>query len=141
MVYQRLRRQATATPVSSRSNTPGTVVGQLDGSQRLAKVQAAIDGELDWHSRRRRAGADRASLVDVVLKLTGEVRAQLGLQLQISKALVDVKLIREFQETVVEVIREESPEVARAIIAKLKERRSLRASCDLPGLTGSPDAV
>jgi hypothetical protein len=36
----------------------------------------------------RQDGADRPALADVILKLAGEVRQQLGLQLQISRALV-----------------------------------------------------
>jgi hypothetical protein len=143
-VYQRLRRQGHRNARAlSMEHGAIAVERQLDGAQRLARIQAAIDGELDWAlAEARRAGADRASLVDVVLKLTGEVRAQLGLQLQISKALVDVKLIREFQEVVIDTIREQSPEVARAIVDRLRARRALRPSCELPGITGgSPDAA
>jgi hypothetical protein len=61
----------------------------------------------------RQDGADRGALADVILKLAGEVRQQLGLQLAISRTLVDLRVLKEFQETVVEIIREESPEVAR----------------------------
>ena len=46
---------------------------------------------------------------------------------------------REFHETVVEAIREESPETARRIVVKLKERRALRPNVELPTLTGGPD--
>jgi hypothetical protein len=103
-------------------------------------VQAVIDGELDWAlTEARREGADRAALVDVILRLTAEVRQQLNLQLQISRALVDVRLIREFQDVVLDTIRAQAPEVARAIITSLKARRALRASADLPGITGDPD--
>jgi hypothetical protein len=74
-------------------------------------VQTVIDGELAWAvAQAHRDGADRASLTDVILKLTGEVRQQLGLHLAITRALVDMRVVREFQETVIDVIREESPE-------------------------------
>ena len=108
-VYQRLRRQGHRNARAlSMEHGAIAVERQLDGAARLARIQAAIDGELDWAlTEARRAGADRASLVDVVLKLTGEVRQQLALQLQISKALVDVKLIREFQAVVLDEIRAE----------------------------------
>ena len=83
--------------------------------------------------------ATARALADVILKLAGEVRQQLGLQLSISRTLVDLRVVKEFHETVVEAIREESPETARRIVARLKERRALRPSIELPTLTGGPD--
>jgi hypothetical protein len=79
-------------------------------------------------------------LADVILKLAGEVRQQLGLQLAIARTLVDLRVVKEFQETVVEAIREESPGTARRIVARLKERRALRPTAELPTLAGGPDA-
>jgi hypothetical protein len=70
----------------------------------------------------------------VILKLSSEVRHQPGLQLDISRTLVDLRVVKEFQETVIEVIRGESPDTARRIVARLKERRTLRPSVDLPNL-------
>jgi hypothetical protein len=72
----------------------------------------------------------------VILKLAGEVRQQLGLQLSISKTLIDLKVVREFQQTVLEAIREESPVAARRIVDRLKQRRALRPTADLPILEG-----
>jgi hypothetical protein len=71
-------------------------------------------------------------LTDVILRLAGEVRQQLGLQLSISKALIDLRVVREFQETVIDVIREESPETARRIVARLKERRAFDPARSCP---------
>ena len=36
---------------------------------------------------------DRAALADVILRLAGEVRQQLGLQLAISRTLVDLRVV------------------------------------------------
>jgi hypothetical protein len=72
-----------------------------------------------------------------VLKLAGEVRQQLGLQLAISRTLVDLTVVKDFQDVVIESIREESPEVARRIVLRLKERKTLRPSAQLPILDGS----
>ncbi len=69
------------------------------------------------------------------------MRQQLGLQLNISRTLIDLKVVREFQQSVVEVIGEESPDVARRVVAKLKERRALRASGTLPALDGGFDVA
>jgi hypothetical protein len=42
--------------------------------------------------------------------------------------------VKEFQESVVEILREETPDTARRIIERLKERRALRPRGVLPGL-------
>ena len=52
------------------------------------------------------------------------------------RALIDLRDVREFQRTVFEVISEESPEAARRIVARLKERQALRRSVELPTLDG-----
>jgi hypothetical protein len=44
--------------------------------------------------------------------------------------------VRQFQRTVFEAIQSESPEVARRIVAKLKEQRALRQSVEVPALDG-----
>ena len=107
-------------------------------SARLERVQQVIDEELAFAVQEaRREGGDRAALADVILKLAGEVRQQLGLQLAISRTLVDLRVVKESHETVVEAIREESPDTARRIVARLKERRALRPSADL--LPTSPE--
>ena len=116
----------------------GAVVDQkLDANARLQRVQRVIDEELRWAvDQAQQPGADRGALPDTVLRLAAEVRQQLGLQLNITKTLVDLKIVREFQRSVVEVIGEESPEVARRVVTRLKERRALRASGTLPALDG-----
>ncbi len=96
-----------------------------------------IDEELRWAvDQAQQPGADRGALQDTILRLAAEVRQQLGLQLNITKTLVDLKVVREFQRSVVEVIAEESPEVARRVVARLKARRALRATGTLPALDG-----
>ena len=104
---------------------------------RLQKVQRVVDEELRWAvDQAQQPGANRGALQDTILRLAGEVRQQLGLQLNISRTLIDLKVVREFQRSVVEVIAEESPEVARRIVERLKARRALRASGTLPALDG-----
>jgi hypothetical protein len=106
----------------------------------LEGVQRVIDGELAWAvEQARKAGADRAALADVILRLAGEVRQQLGLQLSISRTLVDLRVVKEFQETVIEVIREEAPDVGRRLVERLKARRALRPSGHLPTLDDGQD--
>ena len=70
------------------------------------------------------------------LALVGEVRQQLALQLSISKAVVDIQLVREFRQTVTEASAEETPEIARRIVTRLKAHRARRRAVGLPALDG-----
>ena len=127
-ISQRMRTLQIATSKVIALERAGEVVDQkLDATARLQHVQDVIDEELRCAVASAKApGADRARLQDTILKLAAEVRQQLGLQLNISRTLIDLKVVREFQQSVVEVISEESPEVARRVVARLKERRALR---------------
>jgi hypothetical protein len=135
-IHQRLKRMRALTSQVVALEKAGQVVEEkLSATARLERVQRVIDEELAWAiTEARRLGADRARLQDVILKLTGEVRQQLGLQLAISRTLVDLRVFKEFQETVVEAIQEESPATAHRIVARLKQRRALRPSAELPTL-------
>jgi hypothetical protein len=141
-IHQRLKRMRYfTTRVIALERANDLVEEKLSATARLERVQQVIDEELGWAVQEaRREGGDRAALADVILKLAGEVRQQLGLQLSITRTLVDLRVVKEFQETVIEAIREKSPGTARRIVIRLKERRALRPSADLPTLAGGPDA-
>ena len=140
-IHQRLKRMRHLTSrVVALERAKDVVDEKLSATARLERVQQVIDEELGWAVQEaRREGGDLGALADVILKLAGEVRQQLGLQLSISRTLVDLRIVKEFHETVVEAIREESPETARRIVARLKERRALRPTVELPTLTGDSD--
>ncbi|MEW5983448.1 MAG: hypothetical protein AB1806_13930 [Acidobacteriota bacterium] len=142
-IYLHLRKVRIATSrVAVLERGAELVEKKLTASDRLQAVQAVIDRELRWAVRQaEEPGADRAKLADVILRLAGEVRQQLGLQLAITRALVDMKVVRAFQETVIDTIREESPDVAVRIVERLKARRALRATADLLGQQEGTDAV
>lgn len=141
-IHQRLKRMRRLTSrVIALERANEVVEEKLSATARLERMQRVIDEELDWAVQEaRRDGGDRGALADVILKLAGEVRQQLGLQLSISRTLVDLRVVKEFHDTVVEAIRDESPETARRIVARLKERRALRPNVELPTLAGGPDA-
>lgn len=132
-VHQRLKHMRRLTSQVVALERAGQVVDdQLSATARLERVQRVIDEELAWAvDQTRQPGADRKALTDVILKLTGEVRQQLGLQLAISRTLVDLHVMREFQQTVIEIIQGEAPDTARRIVARLRERRALRPSAEL----------
>src|SRR4030095_10329365 len=122
-IHQRLKRMRQLTSrVIALERANDVVEEKLSATARLERVQQVIDEELGWAVQEaRKDGGDRAALADVILKLAGEVCQQLGLQLSITRTLVDLRVVKEFQETVVEAIREESPGTARRIVARLKE--------------------
>lgn len=140
-IHQRLKRMRRLTSHVVALEKAGAVVDdQLSATARLRRIQQVIDEELDWViGEARKEGADRRALVDAVLKLVGEVRQQLSLQHEITRTLIDLRVVKEFQETVLEVIGEESPETRRRIIERLKQRRALRATATLPPLHTSPE--
>lgn len=133
-IYQRLKKLKQLTSRVVALERAGQVVEekQVSATARLERVQRIIDGQLTWaEDQTRREGADRVGLADVILKLTAEVRQQLGLQLQITRTLIDLREFREFRQTVVDVLSRESPEVGRRLVAALKAQRALRQSVDL----------
>jgi len=142
-IHQRLKQMQRLTSQVVALERAGTVVDEkLTATARLERVQQVIDEELRWAVvQARRKGGDRAALQEVILKLAGEIRQQLGLQLSISRTLVDLRVLKDFQETVLEAIAEESPETARRIATRLKARRALRPSAELPTLSGDGDGA
>ena len=142
-ISQRVRTLQIATSnVVALERAVAAVHQQLDATVRFRHVQQVIDEELRCAvDRAKEPGADRAKLQDTILKFAAEVRQQLNLQLNISRTLIDLKVVREFQQSVIEVISEVDPSVVRQIVAKLKERRALRASGTLPALDGGFDVA
>jgi len=82
-IHQRLKRMRHLTSrVIALERAKDVVDEKLSATVRLERVQRVIDEELAWAVQEaRREGGDRAALADVILKLVGEVRQQLGLQL------------------------------------------------------------
>ena len=93
-ISQRVKKLQIATSKVVALERAGEVVDQkLDATARLQHVQQVIDEELRCAvDRAREPGADRAKLQDTILKLAAEVRQQLGLQLNISRTLIDLKV-------------------------------------------------
>ena len=137
-IHQRMKRLRRLTSRIVALEKAGAVVEEkLSATVRLERIQQVIDEELDWAVQRaRQPGADRSALAADILKLVAEVRQQLGLQLDITRTLVDLREFKQFRESVIETIQEESPETARRLLARLKERRALRANAELPSLAG-----
>lgn len=65
---------------------------------------------------------------ELALKAMGEIRNQLKLQLDIFQTLYDIKAVKAFQEEVLAVIGEASPDVRDKIINNLREKNAVRQS-------------
>ena len=138
-ISQRAKQARIATSKVVALERAAQVVDQkLTAAQRLQHVQRVILDELTWAEQQaNQPGANRAALIDFKVKLAAEVRSQLRLEHDVTRALIDLKVVKSFQRAVFEAINEESPEVAQRILAKLKALRALRASVDLPSLDGA----
>jgi hypothetical protein len=134
----RVRQQRlTTTKVVALERAHEVVNQQLTAAERLQKVQQLILDQLNWaEARAKQPGADRAVLSDTLVKLAAEVRAQIRLEHDISVTLIDLKVVRQFQRTVVEAIQAEAPSVARRIVDRLKAERALRQTAAWPSLDG-----
>jgi hypothetical protein len=117
---------------------------QLTAASRLDHVQDVIRQQLDYVERLAQSpGANRAAFTDPLVKLSGEVRAQVRLSHDISKDLVQLQVMQEFRRVVFEVITQEAPETAHRIVERLKQQRALRQSLQIapPVAFGGSDAA
>lgn len=63
---------------------------------------------------------------DIALRAMGEIRGQLKLQLELFQAMYDVRAAEEFQQEVLNAIREVDPSVRDRIVDRLRQRRAVR---------------
>ena len=131
------QQRLTTTRVVALERAADVVSHQLSAAERLQKVQQVVLGQLDWaEAQANQPGANRQALADTLVRLAAEIRAQIKLEHDISCTLIDLKVVRQFQRTVVEAIQTEAPHVARRIVDRLKEQRALRPNSAWPSLDG-----
>ena len=68
---------------------------------------------------------------ELAIKAMAEIRGQLALQIDIYKTMYDMKTVHDFQQAVLEIIREVDPGVRDAIIKRLRDRRAIRESVSI----------
>lgn len=68
---------------------------------------------------------------ELVLKAAKEIRGQLKLQLEIFQCLYDIESVRRFQEEVLTLLDECSPDARATIIRRLAERSAIRSTLEL----------
>ena len=67
---------------------------------------------------------------ELALKAMAEIRGQLKLQLEIFQALYDMQAVAQFQQEVLAVIGECSPDARETIIRRLAERSAIRSTIE-----------
>src|SRR5262245_10267154 len=79
-IYQRVRKMRyLTTRVVALERANEVVADKLSAAARLERIERVIDEELGWAVHEaRRDGGDRAALADLILRLAGEGRQQLG---------------------------------------------------------------
>ena len=65
---------------------------------------------------------------EIALKACGEIRNQIKLQFEILQSLYSLQEVQVFQQTVLEVLGEVSPEMRNEFVRRLNEKPSLRAA-------------
>lgn len=109
--------------------TNEVVENHLDMLAQLQKINSAINEELDRAKKEiEKPNVDKTSIQAIMIKLSGEIRQQLSLQLSIAQVWHDIKIYAEFQEAVLNILDEMEPGTRDEVIRKLKQRNVIRRS-------------
>jgi AcrR family transcriptional regulator len=98
-----------------------TALQVLESQVRKVKVRGSEEEVTDYKFKDPR---------ELALKAMAEIRGQLNLQLEIFKALYDMKAVAEFQKEVLEAIQDAAPEVRDAIVNNLQKGRAIRSTLE-----------
>ena len=66
-----------------------------------------------------------------LIKLAGEIRNQLMLQLKVAEVWNDIRARAEFEEEVLRAVEEEAPGVRAKIMGRIRDRKSLRGAVQI----------
>ena len=95
----------------------------------LKKINDAITKELDRTKQEiEKPNADKTTIQGIMVKLSGEIRQQLQLQLNIAQIWHDQKVVDEFQAEVLQILDEVQPGIRDEIIRGFKQRNIIRRS-------------
>lgn len=107
------------------------LTGEEETTKRMVQaVQAVLDYEKEPTKDKLK---DLKALIlrinqdkNTAIKAAAEIRAQVGLQLEIFQTLHDIKMVAEFRETLIELLRRVDPKLRDEFIKLLDERQALQ---------------
>ena len=130
-VSQRKRRlQKGIVAVTTLEKANEVVNAHMDMMGQLRRVNGIINEQLDLAVEMLDdPDADRLAIQQNIIKLSAEVRKQQESQVRIFEAGIRVEAQRAFQQELMDLLAEVSPEVRNEFIRRLRERKLLRESC------------
>jgi transcriptional regulator with XRE-family HTH domain len=106
------------------------VTAHIDMMGQLRRVNGIINDQLDLAVEMLDdPEADRLAIQANIIKLSAEVRKQQESQVRIFEAGIRAEAQRAFQQELMDLLEEVSPEVRNEFIRRLRERKLLRESC------------
>ena len=127
-VSQRKKKLQNGIVKSISLERSGQIIdGHLDMSRELQKINRAINRELERASDQiEKRGADVPAIQNVIVKMAGEIRKQIALQASFYETWTKIEGYQAFQEEILQLLEEVSPELRDELITRLRERRVLR---------------
>lgn len=87
----------------------------------------------------QRLAGQKRDLLSFIVSMQGELRKQLEFDFNMRKEIYNIRQVQEFQDVVLQEIKNAAPEVAQRIVARLTEIQATRSSLDFglgePGQT------
>lgn len=130
-VSQRKRKlQKGIVAVTTLEKADQVVTAHMDMMGQLRRVNGIINDQLDLAVEMLDdPESDRLAVQQNIVKLASEVRRQQESQVRIFEAGIRVEAQRAFQQELMDLLEEVSPEVRNEFIRRLRERKLLRESC------------
>ena len=107
--------------------------GRTTHAMVAGRIDKVIDNKIDTFAQLEKINNKANELLDAAetdtqdtIRLMGEIRNQLKLQLELFQTMWDVRAAEEFQDTVLTVIGQVDPEVRKKILAELNSRSAIR---------------
>ena len=138
-VSQRISRLKHAIVREAAGVAPQIIAREIRTADQLCKINKTANDLLDTlyttvEVKDPLSGETRSQMAltdpNLALRTMAEIRAQLKFQLEIFQTLTDAKAVKEFQETVIEVINSVDPAAKAALIKALQQKNALRSALE-----------
>lgn len=130
-VSQRKRKlQKGIVAITTLEKADQVVAAHMDMMGQLRRVNGIVNDQLDLAVKMfDDPESNRLAIQQNIIKLSAEVRKQQESQVRIFEAGIRAEAQRAFQQELMDLLEEVSPEVRNEFIRRLRERKLLRESC------------